>query len=277
MPRIFGALPFSCPFMADDASHSILTDRTLWTGLFAILVGLIVGVLLFNYAVMPIWTRHDASVSVPNLHDMTPGEAERALVLAGLDAEMREQPFNSNLHSDIVVEQSPAAETLVKPGRRIYYYVNASPKELVVMPDVLTLSEGAARPQIQEAGLELAPAQLDSVRTPYENTVTRQLPAAGRRVPKGTRVQLWLSRGIDTSRKVAVPDVVGMTPAAARARLRDADLFVASPRATGGRVTSQDPGRGTQVNPGKEVVIVAREEPTVLPPAPEPDSTAEDE
>ena len=261
----------------DDAPRSILTDRTLWIGLFGILFGLVVGVLLFNYAVMPIWTRHDASVSVPNLHDMSAGEAERALVLAGLDAEMREQPFNSNLQADIVVEQSPSAETLVKPGRRIYYYVNSSPKELVVMPDVMTLSEGAARPEIDKAGLEVGRVELDSVRTPYENTVTRQLPAAGRRVPRGTEVRLWLSRGVDTSRKVAVPDVVGMTPAAARARLRDAGLFVASPRATGGRVTSQDPARGTQVNPGKEVVIVAQEEPTVLPRAPEPDSTDEDE
>lgn len=261
----------------DDAPRSILTDRALWTGLLGILLGLIVAVLLFNYAVMPIWTRHDASVSVPNLRDMSPGEAERALVLAGLDAEMREQPFNSTLQSDRVVEQSPGAETLVKPGRRIYYYVNASPKELVVMPDVLTLSEGAARPEIDKAGLDVGRVELDSVRTPYENTVTRQMPAAGRRVPRGTEVRLWLSRGVDTSRKVAVPDVVGMTPTAARARLRDAGLYVASPRATGDRVTSQDPARGTQVNPGKEVAIVAPDTPTVLPQAPEPDTTGQDE
>ena len=241
----------------DDAPRSILTDRALWTGLAGIVVGLVVAVLLFNYAVMPIWTRHDATVTVPDLRDMTPGEAERALVLAGLDAEMREQPFNSNLQRDRIVDQSPSAETFVKPGRRIYYYVNASPKELVAMPDVVTLSEGAARPQIEEAGLEVGRVELDSVRTPYENTVTRQLPAPGRRIPRGTRIQLWLSRGVDNSRTVPVPDVVGMTPAAARARLRDAGLWVASPRATGDRVTSQDPARGTQLNPGKEVTIVA--------------------
>ena len=32
------------------------------------------------------------------------------------------------------------------------------------MPDVVTLSEGAARPQIEEAGLEVGRVELDSVR-----------------------------------------------------------------------------------------------------------------
>lgn len=262
----------------DDAPRSILTDRALWTGLSGIVVGLLVAVLLFNYAIMPIWTRHDAAVSVPNLREMTPAEAERTLVLAGLDSEMREQPFNPNLQRDLVVDQSPAAATSVKPGRRIYYYVNASPKELVSMPDVVTLSEGAARPQIEEVGLEVGRVELDSVRTPYENTVTRQMPAPGRRIPRGARVQLWLSRGVDNSRTVPVPDVVGMTPAAARTRLREAGFWVTSLRATGDRVTVQDPIRGTRLNPGKEVTIQAPGVPTSRPLAPttaEPDTLDE--
>lgn len=254
----------------DDTPRSILLDRALWTGLFGILVGLVVGVLLFNYAVMPIWTRHDALVAVPSVREMTSGEAERTLVLSGLEGEMREQPFNPNLQADLVVDQSPAADTQVKPGRRIYYYINASPKELVAMPDVVTLSEGAARPQIEDVGLTVGRVELDSVRTPYENTVTRQLPAPGRRIPKGTRVQLWLSRGVDNSRQVTVPDVLGMTPAAARLAIRQAGLYVNSPRATGDEVTAQDPSRGTKANPGEEVTIQAAGRSRTLT---EPDTT----
>ena len=238
-----------------DSPRSILLDRALWTGILGILVGLVVSVLLFNYAVMPIWTRHDASVSVPDVRQMAPGEAERALVLAGFDAEMGEQPFNPNVAADLVVDQSPSADARVKPGRRVIYYVNASPKELVAMPDVTTLSEGAARPQIEDVGLDVWRVEFDSVRTPYENTVTRQLPAPGRRIPRGTRVQLWLSRGVDKSRQVTVPDVLGMTPSAARLAIRQAGLYADSPRATGIEVTSQDPERGTKANPGQEVVI----------------------
>lgn len=256
----------------DDRTRSILLDRALWTGLFGIAVGLVVGVLLFNYAVMPIWTRHDASVSVPDVHEMSSSEAERAFVLAGLEGEMREQPYNPNLQADLVVDQSPAADTQVKPGRRIYYYINASPKELVAMPDVVTLSEGAARPQIEDVGLSVGRVELDSVRTPYENTVTRQLPSPGRRIPRGTRVQLWLSRGVDNSRQVTVPDVLGMTPAAARLAIRQSGLYVDSPRATGDEVTSQSPERGAKANPGEEVTIQASQRTRV-----EPDTTEADE
>ena len=257
----------------DPSPRSILTDRALWTGIAGILIGVVIAVLLFNYAVMPIWTRHDASVAVPDVREMSAGEADRALVLAGLEGEMREQPFNPNLQADLVVDQSPGAQTRVKPGRRIYYYVNASPKELVAMPGVVSLSEGAARPVIVDAGLEVGRVELDSVRTPFENTVTRQLPAEGRQIPRGTRVQLWLSRGVDNSRTVAVPDVRGMTPAAARAAIRQAGLYVDSRRATGDEVTAQDPAAGTQKKPGEEVTITAAGQPSALPPAAEPDTT----
>jgi beta-lactam-binding protein with PASTA domain len=211
--------------------------------------------LLFNYAVMPIWTRHDAFVAVPDIREMQAADAERTLRLAGLDAELQEQPYNPNLDRDVVVDQSPAAGTTVKPGRRIYFYINASPKEMAIVPDVVSLSEGKARPEITDAGLVVGRVELDSIRTPYENTVTRQVPVSGRQVPQGTRVTLWLSRGIDNSRQVRVPDVVGLSPELARQRIRQASLYVSSPRATGDRVESQEPAAGSLLHPGQEILI----------------------
>lgn len=237
------------------SSLSVLTDRSFWAGVSAIVVTVVLFVYLLNEAIMPIWTRHEAAIEVPDVRALSALEAERTLLLAGLDAEMREQPYNPNLQADQVVDQSPAATTQVKPGRRVYFYVNASPKELVTVPDVISLSEGAARPQLVDAGLLVGRVELDSVRTPYENTVTRQLPQPGRSVPAGTRTTLWLSRGVDNSRRVPVPDVVGLTTDQARTRIREASLWVASPRAARGRVTSQDPVRGTLLNPGREVTI----------------------
>lgn len=249
---------------------SVLTERSFWAGVATIGVSVVLFVYLLNEAIMPIWTRHDAALVVPDVREMTPLEAERTLLLAGLDAEMREQPYNPNLAADEVVDQSPAAATQVKPGRRVYFYINASPKELVTVPDVVTLSEGAARPQLVDAGLLVGRVELDSVRTPFENTVTRQLPPAGRQVPTGTRATLWLSRGVDNSRRVAVPDVVGLTPEQARERLRGVGLWVSSPRAVRGRVVSQDPARGTMLNPGREVTIQADNQGPPAPPAPVP-------
>ena len=235
--------------------RALLTDRAFWLGLTAIAAGLVVFALLFNFAVMPIWTRHDATVSVPDVRNMAPDDAESALLLAGLEGVYDEQPYNPNIDPDIVVDQSPAAGATVKPGRRIYYYVNAQPQGLVPVPGVVSLSEGKAREEIDETELVVGRVEIDSVRTPYENTVTRQQPEEGRQVPVGTRVMLWLSPGVDNTREVRVPDVVGLPASEARERIRNAELWVDSPRAESGEITRQEPERGEMLHPGEEVRI----------------------
>ena len=235
--------------------RALFSDRAFWLGLLAISLGLLVFALLFNYAVMPIWTRHDASVQVPDVKEMSPGDAESALLLAGLEGEYQEQPYNPNVAADVVVDQSPSAGTAVKPGRRIYYYVNVSPKQLVAVPNVVSLSEGKAREDVGDRGLVIDRVELDSVRTPYENTVTRQAPTADSRVPVGTRVTLWISPGIENGRQVTVPGVVGMSVQEARAAIQEAELWVDSPRATSGEVVRQEPVRGETLKPGEEVRI----------------------
>lgn len=233
---------------------SVLTDKVFYLGLIGVALGLVAFAVLFNYAVMPLWTRHDAAVSVPDVREMTQSQAETTLRSAGLGAEMREQPFNPNLAADIVVEQQPDPNTTVKPGRRVYFYVNASPKELAVTPDVVSMAEATARTQLREAGLVVGRVETDSIRTPFRNTVTRQAPESGRQVPKGTRVTLWVSPGPGTSR-VRVPNVVGNTPEEAREIIRRAGLWVDSPNATGDRIRWQQPTEGTQLREGEEVRI----------------------
>ncbi len=240
---------------SDNGIRALIHDRAFWIGLASIAAGLVVFALLFNFAVMPIWTRHDATVTVPNVRDLSPDDAESRLLLAGLAGQYEEQPYNPNVPADVVVDQSPSAGTEVKPGRRIYYYVNVSPKELAVVPDVASLSEGKAREDIGDRGLVVDRVETDTLRTPYENTVTRQAPAAETRVPVGTRVTLWISPGVDSRRTVTVPNVVGLSAEDARERIRAAELWVDSPRTTSGTVTRQQPERGESLNPGQEVRI----------------------
>ena len=238
----------------------MLSDRAFWLGLGAIGLGLVLFALLFNFAVMPIWTRHDATVSVPDVKELAPDNAESSLRLAGLEGSYKEQPYNPNLRADVVVDQSPAAGATVKPGRRVYYYVNVQPKGLVAVPDVVSLSEGKAREEIGGEDLVVGRVEIDTLRTPYENTVTRQQPRGGQPVPVGTRVTLWLSPGVDVGRRVRVPDVVGQVTDEARLTIADAGLWVDSPRAQGGVVTRQEPDRGELLNPGEEVRIYTDED-----------------
>ena len=238
----------------DSSSSSVFKDRAFWIGLLGIAGGLVAFVLLLNSAIMPLWTRHDAAVTVPDVRKMSAIDADAALGRAGLNASPDRVPYNPNIEADVVVEQSPAAGTEVKPGRKIYFWVNESPKQLVSVPDLVSLNEGLARPKAEDAGLVVARTEIDSVRTPFDNTVTRQAPKAGTQVRQGTPVTLWLSPGVGT-RQVRVPDVTGRSPDEARQRLRQAGLWVDSPRATGPEVLWQDPERGETLREGSEVRI----------------------
>ena len=233
---------------------SVLRDKVFYLGLIGIAVGLAAFAVLFNYAVMPLWTRQDAAVSVPDVREMTEEQAASILRSAGLGAERREKNFNANLPADIVVEQQPDPNTTVKPGRRVYFYVNASPKELAVTPDVTTLAEATARAQLREAGLVVGTVESDTIRTPFRNTVTRQVPQPGRPVPMGTRITLWTSPGPGTA-SIRVPNVVGNTPEEAREIIRRAGLWVDSPNATGDRIRWQQPEEGSTLKEGEEVRI----------------------
>ncbi|MFN3596464.1 MAG: PASTA domain-containing protein [Rubricoccaceae bacterium] len=255
---------------------AVFKQRAFWLGMLGIASGLVAFAFLFNYAVMPLWTRHDAAVTVPDLRNASPEEAERLLRNVGLRGQMREQPFNPTLQADVVVDQTPSMNTQVKPGRRVYYYVNASPREHVVVPNLISLAEGVVRERLREAGLEVGQVSMDTLRSPNRNTVLRQLPLPGRQVPRGTRVQLWLSPGPGTQ-QVRVPNVVGLTPAEARDRLRAAGLWVDSPSATGERVLSQEPRAGELLQEGREVLIYTAERAgnaASLPPANPPRPSA---
>jgi serine/threonine-protein kinase len=248
---------------------SVLRTSLFWKAMLGLAAGFGFFIFLLNYAVMPLWTRHDAGIEVPEVRQLPAEEAVDVLERAGLRPERREQPFNPNLPADIVVDQTPLPNSSVKPGRRIYYYVNASPREMVAVPNVAGMSEGVARAELQEAGLLIGDVRMDTLRTPFEGTVTRQTPPGGSAVPQGTRVTLWLSPGLG-SRQVRVPDVTGLPPDQARVVIFEAGLWVNSPDARGDTVRWQEPRAGNRLREGAEVKIHTTEPPEGWNPPPTP-------
>jgi serine/threonine-protein kinase len=247
----------------------VLSTGLFWKTMLGFAAAFVFFVFLLNFAIMPLWTRHDAAIEVPEVRELPAEEAVDVLERAGLRPERREQPFNPNLPADIVVDQTPLPSSSVKPGRRIYYYVNASPREMVTVPNVVSMSEGRAKPALTDAGLAVGDVRMDTVRTPFEGTVTRQTPPGGSAVPKGTRVTLWLSPGLG-SRRITVPDVTGLRPAEARQVLREAGLWVDSPNARGDSVRWQEPRAGNRLREGSEVRIHTTEPPEGWNPPPAP-------
>jgi beta-lactam-binding protein with PASTA domain len=255
-------MKFTTESAAEKASHvaghvrRYLSNPYLWVGLAGLLLvlGIIYGV--FNSLIMPSFTRHSESVSVPSVVSLPSDEAASVLTEAGLQSEqvILRKP---NLPRDIVIDQNPPPDAQVKPGRRIYLTVNVGDTTTVLVPNVDSFPIREARSRITVHGLRIKEVLPDSIPSPHANTVTRQFPRAGTSVPAGTEVTLWFGTGLG-EKDVIVPDVTGMTVLEAKEALLSLNLrsvVVGQSEGAVGtkKVVEQGTAAGTSVKEGFEI------------------------
>lgn len=232
------------------------TNPYVWSGLAAIVVVGVLVYIAFNNWLMPAYTRHGETVTVPDVIDRRVEEASERLESAGLRTEqvVLRKP---NLPRGVVIDQNPEPFANVKPGRRVYLTVNSGDTALVAVPSVLNHSVREARNRIMIQGLTVADVRPDSIPSAHANTITRQSPEAGERVPPESGVTLWYSTGLG-DRLVTIPAVTGMTMAEAREYLLDIRLRSVAPRAdfetvSDSSVACQSPAEGATVLEGFEI------------------------
>ena len=241
-----------------DWVFSVLRTTGFWIRLGALAVGLLILGLLFNSVIMPSFTRQGNEQQLPDVRDVSFDEASNRLEDLGLEPERRAQPFNPTLPRDIVVDQDPAGGATVKSGRTVLLFVNTSPDEEVLVPDVRTLAEGRARTMIREAGLRVSEVATDSVYSPYKGTIARQRPEPGRSVRQGSEVRLWKSPGLSDATTV-VPDVKGLRSEEAQRTARAAGLWTDPTQQPEGRVMRQEPQAGATAQRGTELRLYTEE------------------
>ena len=211
---------------------------------------------VMNTWVMPSFTRHGESIAVPNVINFQIEDATALLLESGLKSEqvILRKP---NLPRNVIIDQVPSPEALVKPGRRIYLTINAGDTTTVRVPNVESFPIREARSRITIQGLRINAVLPDSIPSPHANTITRQDPQAGENVPAGTSVTLWFGTGLG-EKLVTVPDVTGMMVSDARENLLTLKLrSVVIGNATGLRekdkVVEQGTPPGTSVREGFEI------------------------
>jgi beta-lactam-binding protein with PASTA domain len=241
---------------AIEVVRDYATNKYVWSGLAVLVFVALMLYVTFNYWIMPAYTRHGESVTVPDVINTEVGEALDRLDAAGLRTEqvIMRKP---NLPRGVVIDQNPEPLASVKPGRRIYLSVNSGDTALVSVPRVLDHSIREARNRIMIQGLTVEDVRPDSIPSAHANTITRQSPEAGERVPQSAGVTLWYSTGLG-DRLVTIPSVVGMTIDEARERLLEIRLRSVAPRAridtvSDSTVACQSPAEGATVLEGFEI------------------------
>ena len=150
----------------------------------------------------------------------------------------------------------------------------------VTVPDVTGKTQADATKALEDAGLKAGEVMQASDAEAAAGTVLLQEPAAGTEVDEGSAVALTLSSGPGTAE---VPDVVGMTRAAAETALSDAGFTPASAlqydlTAPVGEVVDQLPAGGEQAAAGSQVgLLVSRGRPEVSVSVPDVTGMTQDE
>lgn len=144
------------------------------------------------YLAAAIFTKHGESDVVPGVENMSYTQAIGILHDNGFKVDIRDSIYNDRVRPGYVIEQFPKANSVVKPGRKIFLYINAvHPKEVVIDEDPdpredalrsFSFRQGMAR--LEELGFK----NIQVLRVLGDNDCIIKVTANGRTVKKTERV-----------------------------------------------------------------------------------------
>lgn len=87
------------------------------------------------YLCVALFTKHGEETKVPKVENMSYTQAIELLHAKGFNVDIRDSLFRDDIKPGYVIEQFPRALSTVKPGRKIFLYINAVHPKEVVMDD----------------------------------------------------------------------------------------------------------------------------------------------
>jgi serine/threonine-protein kinase len=216
-------------------------------------------------------------VTVPELAGKTQSEAAALITQAGLTVGTISQQPSTAQQKGTVLSSSPAGGTQADPQAPVALVIGGGPNTLPV-PNLIGQPQAGAIAQLKSAGFtgSTSTDPVDSLQP--KGTVVTIDPAVGSQAAPDAALRLGVSTGT-----ISLPDVRGLTQAAAREQLISAGLDngnidvtnAESDTVAPGNVVSTDPGPRSPVGP-KDVItlLVAVAIPSSAPTTSAPATTA---
>ncbi|UCF77971.1 MAG: PASTA domain-containing protein [Candidatus Eiseniibacteriota bacterium] len=223
----------------------------VWAAVLIALGAFVVGVLIFNFAIMPLLVAHGDETRVPDLRLSTVPQAERLLREQGLTLTETQLGFSPDVPKGCVVSQYPPPFAIVKRNRGVR--ISVSSGELgVSVPELKGQSLRHAEIVLGRAGLQLGRVcQAHSGDMPPD-VIISTYPGPGALVEEGGSVDMLVSLG-SAHVEFMMPRLVGADIGEVKKVLESAGLLVQVDSATlppRGRVTRQHPAYGTKIRRG---------------------------
>lgn len=176
-----------------EAGRSFLLRHPILGNLIIIVIVAILGIWI-AYLGSAIFTKHGRSCTVPGVENMSYSAAISTLHDAGLRTEIRDSLYRDDVKPGYVIEQFPKANSIVKPGSKIFLYINAVHPKEVIIDDDNNPREDALRGYPQRQGLarleELGFKHVSIVRVVGENDRIIKVKANGKVVKKMQKIPL---------------------------------------------------------------------------------------
>ncbi|MCI0452112.1 MAG: PASTA domain-containing protein, partial [Candidatus Latescibacteria bacterium] len=103
-------------------ARRVITRLLLLGGLFA------VGILAFNFIVMPMLVHQRGAVIVPDLRNVSESQATESLARLGLKAKVGRSEHDPQVPKGYVVSQQPRANESLKEGRTVVLVTSLGPR-----------------------------------------------------------------------------------------------------------------------------------------------------
>ena len=205
-------------------------------------------------------------VAVPNVEGLTQDAATTAITGAKLKVGIITQQTSNTVATGKVISQDPASGSSLAEGSPVNLVISSGP-QMVAVPNVEGLTQDDATTAITAAKLKAGTVTQQASNTVATGKVISQDAASGSSLAEGSSVNLVISSG--PQMMVAVPNVEGLTQAAATTAITGAKLMVGtvtqqfSNTVATAKVISQDPASGSLAQ-GSSVNLVISSGPQMV-------------
>ncbi len=205
-------------------------------------------------------------VDVPAVIGLPVDEARGRLIDAGFVVRDAEGAYSKRVPEGSVLRVQPAEGTTLEEGDRVTIVPSLGPPPVPV-PDLIGKTVAKARELLREADLAVGRVTKAYDEDLVAGLVVEQSVGAQAEAPFGSEIDLIVSKGPTPK---PVPRVTRMSEEEATSALTDAGFLVTVEEETSevvprGDVISQDPPKGTEVQPGNTVTIVVSLGPPEFP------------
>jgi len=160
-----------------------------------------------------------STVLVPNLVGMSLADAEVLARERGFTVQVIDRQFRSDPPADVIYQMRDKVGVPIRTGQPVAVWVSKGP-EMVEVPDVARMRLDKAREILERAGLRLGAQTRQYDFTEAAGNVIEQAGLAGQRKPRGTAIDVVVSKGPEPE-EPAAPEEPAPAPSDDRKAMPD--------------------------------------------------------